>query len=791
MRNLYGTRSIIPNNYYFTFDKIYSDNTPPNSEDGVLIGRCVLCQKNNTVWLKTVNGYIKVAKLDNEGRFKFLEGFPLTDEYDIDDLTSLGDSPNGNGTYIVNYDKEVKGTYPSIEGIKGINENGKSNYLSGITFLLEQYSETIQIEKYQPIESDDKFSNIQTYYTKEGETYKQQAYTELDYETALNSGVVIYIKSPVQVKVYQIMTDISSGLKDKPDDNKKNRGNLYHNNKTFTRQCLYTYSIVNSFTNADGSVNANSPKKYFKYDAYENGFYEVKNPPEIANVYYTRSTKEGWSTWDDLSEQYTGYIGDLDPLLKENNEESKNDNLSKSSNLVEALNAHDKIIGANSRIHIDIDKNGTVNSISNGVLSSNLSGDFRPYKILEDNIMDALVHHDADIGDIENLQAGIQTGPENPNKITTNNLQFTKGMSHIEGNITDIGNIQSLTQAIQLLDKIIGAYRRFDDNMVYINDPTLIHNIKEDFRSTSLEGKNIIDALLYHDADIGELSRLTNINNINFTKNAIRNLDTDVSDGASEINSLVDAILVLNDLIGQGTSLGTKDLSEENPTGLEATNIIEALMEHDNEIGELENLTKNTNNIDKNSVSNLVGAINRLNDLIGLLSDITKQDYNLKNIKTFADAIIELNSLIGDKNVILKDADIKSKTIVEVLQEHDDEIGELKNLNTTTKSNLIAAINELVSEKDEIQADLGKINHYLGNEKPIEISKGNETITYETLDEFIQKEVIDAVRSSAKQNEMVNKLSENMDILDTTLAFYVDQQEKENGIDTYMNWETF
>nr|DAJ96736.1 MAG TPA: hypothetical protein [Caudoviricetes sp.] len=79
MRSIYGTRSIIPNNYYFTFDKIYDNEaTVKNSfGDTVLIGRTVLAYREHTVWLKTNAGYLKVAKLDNEGRFVYSEGCVL------------------------------------------------------------------------------------------------------------------------------------------------------------------------------------------------------------------------------------------------------------------------------------------------------------------------------------------------------------------------------------------------------------------------------------------------------------------------------------------------------------------------------------------------------------------------------------------------------------------------------------------------------------------------------------------------------------------------------------------
>ena len=115
MRNIYGNRSIIPNNYYFTFDKIYpNENTiKTNTSDGVFIGRTVLAEEESTVWLKTVKGYIKVAKLDNTGRFSYLEGKYLDNNYNIDDLKSNGNTYHGNGTYLVKYSSDT-GNQPKI-----------------------------------------------------------------------------------------------------------------------------------------------------------------------------------------------------------------------------------------------------------------------------------------------------------------------------------------------------------------------------------------------------------------------------------------------------------------------------------------------------------------------------------------------------------------------------------------------------------------------------------------------------------------------------------------------------
>jgi len=89
---------------------------------------------------------------------------------------------------------------------------------------------------------------------------------------------------------------------------------------------------------------------------------------------------------------------------------SKRDNLNDDSNLTEAINSLDEILGAKSRIDNNKDKKENedpphtkANYITNGTLASSLNGDYRGYNIPEDNVMDALVHHDADIGFIEDI----------------------------------------------------------------------------------------------------------------------------------------------------------------------------------------------------------------------------------------------------------------------------------------------------------------------------------------------------------------------------------------------------
>jgi len=126
MTGIYGKRSIIPNNYYFTFDKIYDNEktiTKANGilDDNVLIGRAVLALDTHSVYLKTVKGYIKVAILDNEDRFLMLEGYVASRADDIDNLFGNGGTYNGNGLYIINFN-EVSMGYPLVTSGESIED---------------------------------------------------------------------------------------------------------------------------------------------------------------------------------------------------------------------------------------------------------------------------------------------------------------------------------------------------------------------------------------------------------------------------------------------------------------------------------------------------------------------------------------------------------------------------------------------------------------------------------------------------------------------------------------------
>ena len=333
MRNLYGNRSIIPNNYYFTFDKIYENEGQVNTarNDGILIGRAVLAYAEHTVWLKTNLGYIKVAKLDNEGRFAYLEGKVLTEEDNIDLIHSNGNSYNDDGIYIINKNDYAKtqlteedivyhipqGTYPNIMGsdkYATYNGNNVIDDNSQRTFLLEQYSNIVTAQK-NDNDSGIKYWESVTWQQAQDIISDTTLYKETDLaakkyvnttELSTEKLATYYYPIKFDVETYQIMTDISI------DDQKDNKAidtsiqaKLSHNNKIFIRKCTFTYDIATETEEATYQYTFDSGN----LKMIGTGVATLVN--ETTNTIFKKSIKGNWSNWEDTSEQYTGYLGAL------------------------------------------------------------------------------------------------------------------------------------------------------------------------------------------------------------------------------------------------------------------------------------------------------------------------------------------------------------------------------------------------------------------------------------------------------------------------------------------------
>ena len=118
--------------------------------------------------------------------------------------------------------------------------------------------------------------------------------------------------------------------------------------------------------------------------------------------------------------------------------------------LTDAIVKEDNIIGGVVRLG----KNDTVDhsdmEVFKPVTGSGSNEDKRSYDIPETNIIDTLVHHDADIGDLENLDC--VTIPYD-NKKLNNNMTFVKtgkykAIDKDEQGIIRTAEINSLTEAI-------------------------------------------------------------------------------------------------------------------------------------------------------------------------------------------------------------------------------------------------------------------------------------------------------------------------------------------------------
>jgi hypothetical protein len=133
--------------------------------------------------------------------------------------------------------------------------------------------------------------------------------------------------------------------------------------------------------------------------------------------------------------------------------------------LTDVVKILDRIIGAYSKL-----SNNTVGEENTNAVDELPNTDKRPTNLLPNNrnIIDNLVTFGADIGAIEKLEVSTKNGG-NPNSNRTNNLQFTT-----EKQNQDSKDIYSLTEAVILLDKIIGAYSKLENQTVGKDNETAL-----------------------------------------------------------------------------------------------------------------------------------------------------------------------------------------------------------------------------------------------------------------------------------------------------------------------------
>lgn len=870
MTGLYGNRSIIPNNYYFTFDYIYKDESKAHeneSKDGILIGRCVLAKAESTVLLKTVGGYIRVAKLDNEGRFALSEGYSLTELDDIDLLTGCGLTPNGDGLYVVNFDIVSKAitTDGTIGDAYSFKETGQSNdevnekqtghghwphvrgqvdkeYLTGRTFLLRQTSSIQPVLKDDGTENnnvtltqmktaDQLSSGVTYYYSKDGTTYTPKVLSKKDISELSSSAIGnYYVASTRTVKLYQTLTDIT---RDDIKDINTTRTNLNHKNKTFYR------SIDAVFVSADDNYIKDNKQigniSYFKLNdkgQFESEtsktdttqLYVIKNIYNNDGSYY--NDQEGWSDWYDITEAYTGYIGDLNPTTEGNrakgtstklicckisttdesgnsttsidnynkynkyydssgNSEtpteaeyyknpekyyiktnSKRDNLSDDSNLVEAINSLDEILGSSSRMKAS----GTVNVVRAGSLDSELDSDSRTYNIPEGNIMDALVHHDADIGQIE----GVSTSLTNEEYDTYNvNFSYTDSATNTGKEATGRATINSLTDFARKLDSALGPQARLGRSST-VNASSKGNTVTGagadggDVRNYFVGETNAIDALVKLTADSGMLSNIDNDNLIfTNTENSSTNMVTGIK---ANIVSLSDAIQHMNkNIIGKvadgftptnNNVVNGKTLMENfNDLNSAIGDITKILEDSDKQLGE-QGTSGSLNDKNKTSLSKKLNYL--LENLIGYRSGYTL-DYNgVLSSNSLVTNLNNLNSKIGNLSSIGGNNFDETKDLATNLQNLNKLLGNLNQQYTgvsklNTNTTVISAINYIV------ESLIGEMKDKTGK-------NGLQPTLQEQIDTC---------------EENINTLSENLNMTDNIL----DQVQLNIESNNYINWQ--
>ena len=724
-----------------------------------------------------------------------------------------------------------------------------NNFKNNSTFILEQFSEESVVLKYltlsetmnqdAAIEANNEGAPL---YTKNVETSIYERVPKENIVLSTEANTVYYTPSEVVIPTYQILRDVSRGYNNssfgKPDKNISNTDKsevkhfqLNHIGKTFIRKGIAKYTLIRGRTGETGSPYA---KNYYTWDEGSKKFIDAGSRDNISNSYNLFEKEMVWwtsptnnnvsstepavtiylSPWIDESEHYTGYLGNLNatgynhvdaPFDKNYKTDPKTkaflhkDNNGKAYlTLVDAINNLDKVIGSTNKRFGGTASGQTVSTDDEGwninTDGSKLKEDIRPVNIKEDNLADAIVRHDADIGSIEDW-----------NNESTPNIKFIKS-KNINLSTKTVGNntkteINSLTDAVKFLDKMLGDYSLLDDDFGL--RPVHTPNNKEDF--------TFAEAIQHQNADIGKIEELTsptytpnnftfdeeqeqNIGNIESASlahkideveldkqipaNSLRDMVAILDKAIGKISSLSstnkldelgDLVTVLNSLdnkiIGEKTELHNKDADGFNDLYKNGDNtIIKVLNQLDSYIGTIITLTEDTNDIHQ---TNLVEVVNQLNALLGEISKIDSSKNEI-NKTTIVDTINRINDLLGNLKKFNTD------NILKILKEED-------NTPENLKLNLVNAILRL----SKVIGNWGTNNTYTWTAKPdydrvkdFEPKNYNSIIEYlDVVDEWLKQLQETKLNKTTFDNwiKLINNLAENMDILDSNVNFIMDK----------------
>ena len=772
---------------------------------------------------------MKVAKLDNASRFMHLEGQLLTSADNIDNLHSNGATYNDDGVYIVNKDPQnkynsaidVQGTFPKIPGIqKYTTADGLTNG-SATVFLLEQYSNKV----YSPGEGETYWGSVnadtvnanttvQLYKTQNLNDKIQKDKTEISTSTE-----DYYYPIQLQVEVYQILTDITDSTEEDTNSKTGLDGKLRHNKKTFIRKGTFIYKIA-------AETEGENTKHTYSYDAEQGKMIGIGGAVAIQgknNTIFERSTQT-WGDWEDISEQYTGYLGALNGtgFNHVNTKFEDNDVVSGQDDyltLVDAINQLDKVIGStNVRFKSEADINGetadegATKTDAIGNYSVAIPGDTRKVQLRATNLANAIVRLALNIGQFEDIEDLNNMIFSHTLKTSDNSIKNTKD--------ENIATVNSLTDAIKILDSMIGKYSNIDggDNKITTeaNDKRPIHE--------AARNKTISDTIQHILADIGEIEEIgTNTNNLAFTKNENEETTIDSNNPVSmgendkvKVYSIVSALRALDNMIGDysdiDNNLGNRPVhgTKEDGTGQPISETIQHILA---DIGEIEKLNEDNYKFDKNSESNLntseqakvfsiVSTLKALDKIIGDYKTIDDSSYdNRPNHLTFGNITDNLKHLAvdtgqientegnnfkysnGSDSIVIPSGKNQIESLTDVIKLLDNLIGSFDNRTDTNnfknQSDIISILNYISNNLlgdligftstnkisyATIQNALNQLDKYLGVIDNLDSKNGTN----------INKNLVDAINILNKLigdcSEIVNKqdgttINENMPIV--------------------------
>lgn len=784
---------------------------------------------------------MKVAKLDNASRFMHLEGQLLTSADNIDNLHSNGATYNDDGVYIVNKDPgntynsaiDVQGTFPKISGIQKYTTADGSINGSATVFLLEQYSNKV----YSPGEngSETYWGSVNADTVNENTTiqlYKTQNLNDKIQkdETEISTSTEDYFY-PIwlQVEVYQILTDITNSPEKDTASKTDLDGKLRHNKKTFIRKGTFIYKIATE-------TEEENTKHTYSYDAEQGKMIGIGGAVAISgknNTIFERSTQT-WGAWEDVSEQYTGYLGALNGTgfnhvntkFEDNEVDSGQDDY---LTLVDAINQLDRVIGStNQRFTIgnaEVDPaippaTTQGNSPDDGLITSEddkniaikadkygaaFPDDTRQIQLRADNLANAIIRLALNIGQFEDINS--QYNNESLNNMTFssnyNNKTVTKTTSD-----DSKPNINSLTDAIKIIDQMVGDYTKIDNNLG--NRP--VHGENGDTGDGT--GQPISETLQHILADLGIIENFTGQNNFNYSADEEEADVTTDKDGS--IYSVVSAIKQLNNMIGDYSdiddNLGKRPVhgTKEDGTGQPISETIQHILA---DIGEIEKLNENNYKFDKNSESDLnaseqakvfsiVSALKALDKIIGNYKTIDDSSYNNRpNHLTFGNITDNLKHLAvdtgqientegnnfkysnGSDSIVIPSGKNQIESLTDVIKLLDNLIGSFDNRTDTNnfknQSDIISILNYISNNLlgdltgstptnkisyATIQNALDQLDKYLGAINNLD-SKNGTNVNENLVDaiNILNKLIGDCSETVNKQDETT--INENMPIV--------------------------